>query len=69
MSKIVYPEDIKTIKKLIPKIDHLSDQAVENLWFDFSEDCFAATWMKVSMTTLTLFKELVVSSVDLGENE
>ena len=52
-----FPEDIKTLRREIPKLRRISDPVIERLWADFSDKYYSAGWMIVSELSLVAFKK------------
>jgi len=45
--KPTYPDDITKIRSLCPEVKNLNDFIVEQLWENYSEDCYCAGWLMV----------------------
>lgn len=54
--KCDYPGDVRQLRMYVTEIRHLADSEVERLYKEFSDDMYAAGWMRVDRYTCNSFQ-------------
>jgi hypothetical protein len=64
--KINYPDDVARLKRHIPELETVTDEAVQYLYHTFSEDLWCASWLIMNRDSIEEFREYLLK--DVGED-
>lgn len=62
--EVSYPADVAKLRRGIPECSVLTDDDIESLYRQWSGDCWAAGWMRVSYGEIEMFRAWLLE--DLG---